>query len=123
MKATENGCAVRQKIMKIGYAVRLVERGPVLHKEVGAIVPRIRMEGKWLDRLGFRVGEMVSVEYGLGYLHINLVDSGIRPAVVCESRTEYVGNSVDRRHSEGGEGSHGGQAGWSSALGKGVHGA
>ncbi len=33
-------------------------------------VPKIQMEGRWLEELGFSIGSTIIVEYGEGFLHI-----------------------------------------------------
>ena len=33
-------------------------------------VPKIQMEGRWLEELGFSIGSTIVVEYGEGSLHI-----------------------------------------------------
>lgn len=36
-------------------------------------IPRIQMEGKWLQELGFAVGDLLTVEYEDGAIHIRLM--------------------------------------------------
>lgn len=48
--------------------------------------PKISMEGKWLDALGFHIGEQLQVDYEDGAIHIHLAQPCIQPAMVCESK-------------------------------------
>jgi toxic protein SymE len=39
-------------------------------------IPEIRLEGKWLEGLGFKPGQKIKVQQGKGKLVITIVDAG-----------------------------------------------
>ena len=54
---------MKQKNIKFAYTSRIVSGSYTQ-------VPKIQMEGKWLEELGFSIGSTMVVEYGEGSLHI-----------------------------------------------------
>ena len=58
---TGNSEAVECKELKIGFLFRR-------NKYSEAIVPEIRLNGKWLEKLGFGMGQKVKVEYKNGQI-------------------------------------------------------
>ena len=54
---------MKQKNIKVAYTSR--SNGNSYTQ-----VPKIQMEGKWLEELGFSIGSTIVVEYGEGSLHI-----------------------------------------------------
>ena len=50
--------------------------------------PKIQMEGKWLEALGFHVGDRLLVEYEEGSIRITPASE---PLMVAESPAEYGG--------------------------------
>lgn len=53
------------------------------------MLPKIKMEGKWLEELGFHIGDKLRVEYGEGAIHITRADAEGQSAVVCENICKY----------------------------------
>ena len=51
------------KTIKVQYSIRYTGRK---YSEV----PRIQMEGKWLEAIGFSVGDMIHVDYDEGKIII-----------------------------------------------------
>lgn len=51
-------------------------------------LPKIQMEGKWLDALGFHIGDALQVDYEDGEIHIRL-ESSEQPVMVCEEHDNY----------------------------------
>lgn len=49
-------------------------------------IPKIQMEGKWLEALGFHIGDRLHVEYGEGSISIQPAPE---PSLVCEPAAEY----------------------------------
>ncbi len=49
--------------------------------------PKISMEGKWLEALGFHIGDQLEVAYEEGAIHIRLAEP--LPALVCEPEADY----------------------------------
>ena len=54
---------MKTKNLKVAYTSRYTQKNP-------CTVPQIKMEGKWLEELGFSVGSTVVVEYEEGSIHI-----------------------------------------------------
>ena len=50
------------------------------------------MEGKWLEALGFHIGDRLQVDYEEGAIHIRLAPE-TQPAMVCEPGPDYGSNS------------------------------
>ena len=48
-----------------------------IHQD-GKYWPFIRLQGRWLQRLGFEAGGMIEVEYSLGLLLIRLLPRTLR---------------------------------------------
>lgn len=53
--------------------------------------PKIQMEGKWLEALGFHVGDMLQVEYEEGFIHISPVMQPEPVMMVAEPSVGYGG--------------------------------
>lgn len=79
----------KSKLIKVAYSS--CER-----KRNTALLPKIKMEGKWLEELGFHIGDRLVVEYGEGSIHITHADAEGRPAVVCEDAAEYGAASMGK---------------------------
>lgn len=60
------------KNIKVVYTYRHHQSKGILHTGTGpcTAVPKIQMEGKWLERLGFTIGAPLVVEYTEGSIHI-----------------------------------------------------
>ena len=54
---------MKQKNIKVAYTSRCTGGSYTQ-------VPKIQMEGRWLEELGFSIGSTIVVEYGEGSLHI-----------------------------------------------------
>ena len=50
--------------------------------------PKIQMEGKWLEELGFHIGDRLKVEYEEGSIQITPVPQS--ELMVAEQETEYA---------------------------------
>ena len=49
------------------------------------------MEGKWLEALGFHIGDAIQVSYEEGSIHISLAPPAqSEPAMVCDAKTGYA---------------------------------
>ena len=57
---------MKTKNLKVAYTSRYTQKK-------SSTVPQIKMEGKWLEELGFSVGSTVIVEYEEGSIHIRLM--------------------------------------------------
>lgn len=54
---------MKTKNMKIAYSTRYSQKNI-------STVPKIQMEGKWSEELGFPVGSTIAIEYEEGSIHI-----------------------------------------------------
>lgn len=57
--------------MEKGQASRKIKTIKVLHSCSRMQIPKISMEGKWLEELGFRIGDRLQVEYGNQHIYIS----------------------------------------------------
>ncbi len=82
----EKNCGIkRSKSIKVAYSActRKGDRPGVMSRIV--MLPKIKMEGKWLEELGFHVGDKLLVEYGDGAIHITRADAEGQLAMVSEN--------------------------------------
>ena len=63
---------MKTKNIKVVYTYRHYQSGGTLHTGTGpcTAVPKIQMEGHWLEALGFSIGAPLIVEYEEGSIHI-----------------------------------------------------
>ena len=63
---------MKTKNIKVLYSSRYSQSGGILRTGSGpcCTVPKIQMEGKWLEALGFSIGAPLIVEYEEGSIHI-----------------------------------------------------
>ncbi|NBH97050.1 type I addiction module toxin, SymE family [Anaerotruncus sp. 1XD22-93] len=63
---------MKTKNIKVVYTYRHHQSGGVLHSGTGpcTAVPKIQMEGHWLEALGFSIGAPLIVEYEEGSIRI-----------------------------------------------------
>ena len=54
---------MKSKNIKVAYTTRYPQSG-------ATTVPKIQIEGKWLESLGFSIGSTIRVEYEDGSIHI-----------------------------------------------------
>ena len=50
------------------------------HGNLYSTVPKLQMEGAWLEELGFTIGSSAAVEYGDGVITIRLTKAAPQPA-------------------------------------------
>ena len=60
---------MKTKKLKVAYSTRWT--GSYYRNTV--TTPKIQMEGKWLEALGFHIGDMLQVDYEEGAIHIRAV--------------------------------------------------
>lgn len=84
---------LKTKIMKILYTVKARQTPYYYGRETYYDpTPKISMEGKWLDALGFHIGDAIQVSYEDNCIRITPAPE---PAMVCEPETKY--NSMPTR--------------------------
>ena len=79
---------MKSKKMKILYSARSKQTLCAWGREsYYAATPKISMEGKWLEALGFHIGDAIEVSYEDNCIRITPAP---QPAMVCEPQTPYV---------------------------------
>ena len=82
---------MQTKKMKVQYSSR-ARQGKNHYFGSGYIeTPKIQMEGKWLEALGFHIGDAIQVAYEEGSIHISLASPAqSEPVMVCDTKTGYA---------------------------------
>ncbi len=81
--------------MEKGQTRRKTKIIKVLHSCSRTGVPKISMEGKWLEQLGFQIGDRLQVEYGSRYICIRHAVDRYQPLAVYEPGTAYAAEAAD----------------------------
>ena len=89
------------KWMKVVYTSRRKMEGPLQNARY-ELYPKITMEGRWLEELGFHVGDSILLEYGNGCIKISPAESWMEGAMVCEPPGGYA--SRDNKEAPAGKG-------------------
>lgn len=55
------------------------------------IVPEIKMEGKWLEKLGFKLGGHFQVEWEQNKLIITPIEDEEKPITLCKNNKGFTG--------------------------------
>lgn len=84
---------IKSKNIKVQYSSRSTG-GNYYNGSRYTSYPKIQMEGKWLQELGFHVGDRLKVEYEEGSIRISLAPEPVM--AVAEPGTEY-GTASTRR--------------------------
>lgn len=79
---------MKTKNLKVLYSTR-TRNNSYMYGNSYIETPKISMEGKWLEALGFHIGDKLQVDYEEGSIHIHLAPPEIQPAMICESETAY----------------------------------
>ena len=82
---------MQTKKMKVQYSTR-ARQGRNLYFGGGYIeTPKIQMEGKWLEALGFHIGDAIQVAYEEGSIHISLApQTQSESTMVCDTKAGYA---------------------------------
>ena len=75
----------KTKNIKVQYSSRCTGSGYYSHYKN---YPKIQMEGKWLEELGFHIGDSLQVEYEKGSIRITPAPKPLM--MVAEQETSYV---------------------------------
>ena len=83
---------VKTKSIKVAYSSRINQNSKLYMGEsmYTTPVPKIQMEGKWLEKLGFHIGDKLNVEYGDGAIRITLEEPKEQPQTTAMSLTYTV---------------------------------
>ena len=81
---------MKTKNIKVVYTYRHCQSGGILHSGTGpcTAVPKIQMEGHWLEALGFSIGAPLIVEYEEGSIHIRTLTAEELAAKEQEAQAE-----------------------------------
>ena len=82
---------MQTKKMKVQYSSR-ARQGKNHYFGSGYIeTPKIQMEGKWLEALGFHIGDAIQVAYEEGSIHISLApQTQSESTMVCDTKAGYA---------------------------------
>ena len=80
---------MQTKKIKVLYSSRQTASRSYFGGSTYRQIPKIQMEGKWLDALGFHIGDALQVDYEDGEIHIRLVPSEQPVMMVCEEHDHY----------------------------------
>lgn len=80
---------MKTKKIKVLYSTRSRQGNSWFQGSRYIETPKISMEGKWLEALGFHIGDQLQVDYDEGEIRIRLASAEPIPAMVCESQTDY----------------------------------
>ena len=76
---------MQSKKMKVLYSSKS-HSGSYIGSSTYITTPKISMEGKWLESLGFHIGDAIEVSYEENSIRISPVP---QPAMVCEAEPKY----------------------------------
>lgn len=82
---------MKSKLIKVLYSTRSRGNRNYFHGGSYIETPKIQMEGKWLEALGFHIGDRLQVDYEEGAIHIRLAPE-TQPSMVCEPAPDYCSN-------------------------------
>lgn len=77
-----------QKNIKVQYSSRCTSSGYMYGSRYTSY-PKIQMEGKWLEALGFHVGDILNVEYEEGSIRITPAPKPEPVMMVAETASDY----------------------------------
>ena len=82
---------MKTKSIKDAYYSQMGKgNAPVVRNTREVILPKIQIQGggKWLEEIGFHIGDRLTVEYDDGAIHIRLAEPVA--CMVCESTVAYL---------------------------------
>lgn len=82
---------MKSKLIKVLYSTRSRGGSSCFHGSSYIETPKIQMEGKWLEALGFHIGDRLQVDYEEGAIHIRLAPE-TQLSMVCEPALDYCSN-------------------------------
>lgn len=80
---------MQKKKMKVLYSCRS-HIGTYIGGSTYVTTPKISMEGKWLESLGFHIGDAIEVAYEENSIRISPAP---QTAMVCEANSKYKTDS------------------------------
>ena len=89
---------MKTKKIKVLYSFRARQSNSFYSGSSYIETPKISMEGKWLEALGFHIGDQLQVDYDEGEILIRLAAPEPALAMVCEQSTAYPSTSKKSTH-------------------------
>lgn len=80
---------MKTKNIKVVYSSK-TSYGDYYGSSRTTVNPKIQMEGKWLEALGFHIGDQLQVEYEEGAIHIRLAPKPEPVMMVAEPAVDYT---------------------------------
>ncbi len=82
---------MQTKKMKVQYSTRARQSKNRYFGSEYIETPKIQMEGKWLEALGFHIEDAIQVAYEEGSIHISLApQTQSEPAMICDKKIGYT---------------------------------
>lgn len=82
---------MQTKKMKVQYSSRARQSKSHYFSSGYIGTPKIQMEGKWLEALGFHIGDAIQVAYEKGSIHISLApQTQSETAMICDTKAGYA---------------------------------
>lgn len=78
---------MKTKLMKVLYTTRSRQNTNSWHGSTYFETPKISMEGKWLEALGFHIGDAIEVSYEDNCIRITPAPKP-EPAMICDSKAD-----------------------------------
>ncbi len=76
---------INSKLLKVAYSNQIRKDDAFMSGQTRRVsLPKIQMEGKWLDELGFHIGDQIKVDYGMGFIQISIAEQEMEPALVSK---------------------------------------
>lgn len=88
----------KTKNIKVQYSSRCTSSGSYWGSSRYTNYPKIQMEGRWLEALGFHIGDHLRVDYDEGSIRITLAPEPEPVMMVAEPEIKYgTGKRKSRR--------------------------
>lgn len=81
---------MQTKKIKVLYSSRQSGSRSYFSGSTYSQIPKIQMEGKWLEVLGFHIGDALQVDYDDGEIRIRLAPAEQPAMMVCEESGNYA---------------------------------
>lgn len=94
---------MKTKSIKVAYSSQIRKgNDPIFRNTRTVIMPKIQIQGKWLEELGFHIGDRLTVEYGDGAIHIRPAEP--EACMVCEPAPVYTASAPGTVKAHGNDG-------------------
>ena len=83
---------MKSKTIKVAYSAQTRKTKNIWNGFHEVLFPKIQIQGKWLDELGFHIGDRLIVEYEKGAIHIRSAEP---EACMVNEPTDYKASGAD----------------------------